>query len=88
MFSGYSLTLLAGGLSKIVLMFFHPNAPPVENHAFRFQPQPLFQAVFAGKRDLSAGPHYPMPGQPAGRSEGPNYLARAARKARRAATSP
>ena len=65
-------------------MLFHPHATPVKDHAFRFQPQALFQAVFAGKRDLAARPDYPMPGQPASGLERPNHLASATRKARRA----
>jgi len=84
MFSGYSFTLLAGRLSKIVLMLFHPDAPPVKDYAFRFQPKPLFQPLFARKRDLPACAHYPMPRQAACRAERPNHLPSTAWEARRA----
>jgi hypothetical protein len=70
---------------EFVLMLFHPNSRAVKHHAFRFQPEPLFEAVLAGKGNFSLGSYHAMPGQSTGcSSERPGHLASAAREARRA----
>jgi hypothetical protein len=78
MISGYRLR------PEFVLVLFHPHARSVEGDAFRLEPQPLFQAVFARERDLPFRAYHTMPRQPAGPSQCPNHLTGAAGKARRA----
>ena len=84
MFSGYLLALSRPVRGNSVLMLFHPHARSVEHHAFRFQPQALFEAVFARQRDLSPAPTTRCQGSPRAASQRPDHLPRASRKARRA----
>jgi len=72
-------------LPKFVLVLFHPHPRPVERDAFSLQPQTLFQAVFARKRDFAFGSYHAMPRQPSRRaSQRPHHLTSATGKARRA----
>src|SRR5580704_4873077 len=60
-FSGYLLAAFPH-CWEFVLMLLHPNARTVEHHALSFQPEALFQAVFARQRDFSFGSYHAMPG--------------------------
>jgi len=69
MLSGYIF-----GSGELVLMLFHPHTGSMEHDAFRFQPNPLFEAVFTRERDFAAGGDHSMPGQPTCASERPDNL--------------
>lgn len=83
MFSGY-LFAFRPRRGEIVPMFFHPHARSAEHDAFKFESETLFQAVFAGQRDLAARAYHAMPGQPARSAQRPDNLTGATGKTSRA----
>lgn len=56
------------------------DAPPAKGDSLQFEPQPLFERIFARHSDRAARAHYAMPGQSLECVEGSNHLARGSRK--------
>ena len=60
--------------AEAMLVRFEVDARAVEADAFGFQEDALFEALFTGEEDLTAGSDDPVPGQTVSLAKGPDNL--------------